>query len=60
MRRQMRLWLTTRGLELSFVRCWMRLGPTERGRVVGDLNQPFHRQWYVVDGQGVRRLGHDE
>jgi hypothetical protein len=38
----------------------MRLGPAERGRVLGDLSQPFRRQWYVVDGQGVRRLRDDE
>jgi hypothetical protein len=60
MRRRMRLWLTTRPLESSFLRCWMRLGPAERGRVLGDLSQPFRRQWYVVDGQGVRRLRDDE
>jgi hypothetical protein len=60
MRRQMRRWLTSRQLEPSFARCWVRLGATERGRVVADLRQPFHRQWYVVDGQGVRRLRDDE
>jgi hypothetical protein len=60
MRRQMRLRLTTRPLELSFVRCWMRLGRSERSRVLADLGQPFRRQWYLVDGQGVRRLRDDE
>jgi hypothetical protein len=60
MRRRMRLWLTARLLESSFVRCWMRLGLAERGRLLGDLRRPFQRQWYVVDGAGVRRLGHDE
>jgi hypothetical protein len=60
MRSRIKLWLTTRPLELSFLRCWMRLGPTERGRVVDGLAQPSRRQWYVVDGQGVRRLRDDE
>jgi hypothetical protein len=60
MRRRMKLWLTARQLEVSFVRCWMRLGTAEGGRVVEDLSQPFRRQWYVVDGQGVRRLRDDE
>jgi hypothetical protein len=60
MRRRIRLWLTTRQLELSFVRCWKRLGAAERGRVVGDLSQPLRRQWYIVDGQGMRRLRDDE
>ena len=60
MRRRIRHWLTARPLELSFVRCWLRLGAAERNRVIGDLRQPFRRQWYVADGRGVRRLGDDE
>lgn len=55
-----RPWLTARQLELAFVRCWMRLSPAERGRVTAALHQPFRRQWYIVDGQGVRRLRDDE
>lgn len=60
MHRRVRTWLAARRLELSFVRCWRRLGPDERGRVLDGLGQPFRREWYVVDGQGVRRLGDDE
>ena len=60
MRQRMKLWLMTRPLEESFRRCWMRLAPAERGRLLDGLGQPFRRQWYVVDGQGVRRLRDDE
>ena len=56
MRSRKKLWLTARPLELAFNRCWMRLSPSERSRVVDDLRQPFRRQWYIVDEQGVRRL----
>jgi hypothetical protein len=38
----------------------MRLGRSERSRMLADLGQPFRRQWYMVDGQGVRRLRDDE
>lgn len=60
MRRRITLWLTTRRLEQSFRRCWMRLTPDERDRVLDGLERPFRRQWYVVDGQGLRRLRDDE
>ena len=60
MHRRIKLWLTARRLELSFVRGWMRLDSRERSRLVEDLRRPFRRQWYVVDGRGVRRLGDDE
>jgi len=60
MQRRKRLWITPRRLEVAFVRYWMRLSPAERGRVAEDLSRPFRRQWYIVDGQGVRRLRDDE
>lgn len=60
MHRRMRLWLTARQFESSFARCWLRLSPGERGRVLAGLSQPFRREWYVVDDQGVRRLRDDE
>ena len=60
MRQWIKLWLTTRPLEQSFLGCWMRLAPAERSRVLEGLRQPFRRQWYVVDGGGVRRLRDDE
>jgi len=56
MRRRKRTQPTPRPLELSFASLFLRLNSDERRRVADELQRPFRRQWFIVDGAGVRRL----
>lgn len=43
-------------LELTFYQLLLRLNPVERQWISEELEQPFRRQWFIVDEHGVRRL----
>lgn len=43
-------------LELTFQQLLARLNHAERQRIHKELAQPFRRQWFIVDGRGMRRL----
>jgi len=43
-------------LELAFYQLFLRLNHAERQHLAAELTQPFRRQWFIVDENGVRRL----
>jgi hypothetical protein len=43
-------------LELTFQQLLSRLNDAERQRIHHELAQPYRRQWFIVNGRGVRRL----
>jgi hypothetical protein len=45
-----------RRLELTFYQLLLRLNSVERQWISEELEQPFRRQWFIVDEHGVRRL----